>query len=131
MNEHKMSLPKDEIQKIRTPFAKIIIEDYKGKQYYNILWFDPIDRQHHIGYGSYSLDLVRKWLLEFFEIVEEKRMTNGDRIRAMSDEELAYWFEWRSLCGHIQIEHEELCDVRGVCGGCVLNWLNQPAEVEE
>lgn len=55
-----------------------------------------------------------------------KHQTNGDRIRAMSDEELAYWFEWRSLCGHIQIEHEELCDARGVCGGCVLNWLKQP-----
>lgn len=55
--------------------------------------------------------------------------TNGDRIRAMSDEELAYWFEWRSLCGHIQIEHEELCATRGACGGCVLNWLKQPAEV--
>lgn len=61
----------------------------------------------------------------------KKPMTNGDRIRAMTDEELAYWFEWRSLCGHIQIEHEELCDSRGICGGCVLNWLKQPAEVEE
>jgi hypothetical protein len=56
-------------------------------------------------------------------------MTNGDRIRAMSDEELADFLGWRSLCGHIQIDHYEVCETRGVCGGCVLNWLKQPAEV--
>lgn len=65
------------------------------------------------------------------ELIDDKKpLTNGDRIRAMTDEELAYWFEWRSLCGHIQIGHEELCYTRGVCGGCVLNWLKQPCEVE-
>jgi hypothetical protein len=58
-------------------------------------------------------------------------MTNGDRIRAMSDEELADFLGWRSLCGHIQIDHYEVCETRGVCGGCVLNWLKQTVRVEK
>lgn len=49
-------------------------------------------------------------------------MTNGDRIRAMSDEELA---EFNSFCQHI----DEECTMKG-CIACVLEWLKQPAEVE-
>ena len=58
-------------------------------------------------------------------------MTNGDRIRSMSDEELAELLGWHGLCEHIQNNYYEVCETRGVCGGCVLNWLKQPAEVEE
>ena len=43
-----------------------------------------------------------------------KSVTNGDRIRAMSDEELAKWLEYEGgACAE-------------VCGW--LNWLQQPAE---
>ena len=46
-----------------------------------------------------------------------KPMTNADRIRAMSDEELAKWLEYEGggACAE-------------VCGW--LNWLQQPAEEE-
>ena len=53
-------------------------------------------------------------------------LTNADRIRAMSDEELAKFL------------HEPFCDKRtleectisycGVCDQCVLDWLQQPCE---
>ena len=58
--------------------------------------------------------------------VEPKPITNADRIRAMSDEELAKFL------------HEPFCDKRthdectisycGVCDQCVLDWLQQPCE---
>ena len=57
---------------------------------------------------------------------EHNKKTNADRIRAMSDEELAKFL------------HEPFCDKRtheectisycGVCDQCVLDWLQQPAE---
>lgn len=53
---------------------------------------------------------------------EKKPMTNGDRIRAMSDEELA---EFNNFCPHINEE----CTMKG-CNACILDWLKQPAEVE-
>lgn len=56
------------------------------------------------------------------------QLTNGDRLRSMSDEELAAFTQ------------EPFCDKRttkeckitysGVCYQCVLDWLKQPAEVE-
>lgn len=57
-----------------------------------------------------------------------KPMSNGDRIRAMTDEELAELLEWYGLCEHIKDNYYEICETRGACGGCVLNWLKQPAE---
>lgn len=56
--------------------------------------------------------------------------TNGDRIRAMTDEELAGFFGVQSVCGYIQDNYYELCETRGVCNGCILHWLKQPCEVD-
>ena len=57
--------------KIKTHFAKIIISGTPEKPYYNILYFDYSDEQYHIGFGSYNLEYVFKWLAEEFEVVDE------------------------------------------------------------
>ena len=54
--------------------------------------------------------------------------TNADRIRAMSDEELADMFGHHYLCGIIQDRFPEHCHQRVECGNCILEWLKQPAE---
>ena len=53
-------------------------------------------------------------------------ITNSDRIRAMSDEELARFFigDSPNFC------HAGLCLDGETCIGCFLNWLQQPAEGE-
>ena len=52
-------------------------------------------------------------------------MTNADKIRAMSDEELAKWFLIAGIC----IRDFENCQCDGVsCRQCRLNWLQQSAE---
>ena len=62
--------PDDCIKKVKrkTNFAKIIVSGTVEKPYYEIMWFDYMDRQHHIGYGSYSLNFVFQWLAECFEV---------------------------------------------------------------
>lgn len=65
-----------------------------------------------------------------YELDETKPMTNGDRIRAMTDEELAYNFEYSTICGRIQNSNPEWCGTNGECRNCVLRWLKQPAEVD-
>lgn len=55
--------------KIKTHFARIIVNS-SGKPYYTILYFDPEDEILHIGFGSYELAYVRKWLEEEFEVDE-------------------------------------------------------------
>lgn len=54
--------------KIKTNFAKIFVSGTPGRPYFNILYFDPADQDYHIGFGSYCLEYVFKWLSEEFEI---------------------------------------------------------------
>ena len=56
--------------KIKTPFAKIIVGGTPEKPCYDILYFDPTDEKCHIGFGSYRLDYVFRWLAEEFEVTE-------------------------------------------------------------
>lgn len=61
-----------------------------------------------------------------------KPMTNGDRIRAMSDEEMAVWLNsFGTICA-ICSENTFVCDDETIaCGRCnvgITNWLKQPAE---
>ena len=79
-----------ETEKIRTHHAKIVVECTTGKPYYSIEWFDAAKQEYYVGYSSYVIDNVLGWLKEYFEIVEAPK-TNADRIRAMTDEELAHF----------------------------------------
>lgn len=60
---------------------------------------------------------------------EEKRkpkpLTNGDRIRAMSNEELA----GLNICPN-DLDYNFVCNFRKPCGKCLLDWLNSPADSE-
>lgn len=56
-------------EKIRTPFAHIIVSGAAEKPYYDILYLDTTDGCFHIGFGSYCLEYVRKWLEVAFEVI--------------------------------------------------------------
>ena len=56
--------------KIKTPFAKLVVSGSKKNPYYEIMYLDPNDLQIHIGYGSCHVKFVFEWLEEYFEIDE-------------------------------------------------------------
>ena len=58
--------------KIKTHFAQIIVGGTCEKPCYNIMYFDPTDREYHIGFGSFCLEYVFKWLEDEFEIIDEQ-----------------------------------------------------------
>ena len=61
--------------------------------------------------------------------VTEYRMTNADRIRAMSDEELCEFlsqYVFHKMCE----EGCDACTYNGDCDKRLLEWLKQPAEEE-
>ena len=60
------------------------------------------------------------------EFFHHKRKTNADRIRAMSDEELAELVGRNSLCEHLQ--EISWCKKRSVCTACIIDWLKSPVE---
>ena len=63
--------------------------------------------------------------------METKPITNADRIRAMTDEELAKFFTVRPvLCERCFFKRRCSKDPTGVCYECAKNWLRSSAESE-
>jgi hypothetical protein len=81
---------------------------------------------------SYSASCVECGLLR----KNYKPMTNANRIRAMSDEELAQWIEnirmccANDLCGRI-CPLAEVCYANAEAPKETIDWLKAPAEVDE
>ncbi len=101
------------IKEKRVTDLSIIMEMIDGKPYYSVQYRNVGENGYNIGYSSYDLKTVLEFINEYFEIVENDKQTNADRIRNMSDEELAEflavhdlalsgndlpmltdWFEW-------------------------------------
>ena len=57
------------VEKIKTPFAKIIVDGPAERPYYSIMWLDATNKGYNVGYSSYCLDYVFKWLEVVFENV--------------------------------------------------------------
>src|SRR5699024_9367827 len=83
-------------KKHKVKSAEIVVRKIDEKPYYEIKYFDLSDNEYCIGYGSYKLEYVFKWLEQCFEIVEKH--TNADKIRNMTDEELAKFLSEFSAC---------------------------------
>lgn len=73
-----------------------------------------------------ALDMAVKALKDVTDKNVEK-MTNADRIRAMSDEELANIIE----CPYGNPYFDEHLPCKGSCHDCLLIWLQQPAEEDD
>lgn len=77
------------VEKNKVTSLEIIVRMIGGKPYYEVKYREFGKKDYFIGYSSYSLKTVLGFIDEYFEIVESKEQTNADRIRNMSDEELA------------------------------------------
>ena len=151
MSEDMMNANQGEAVKIKTHFAKIIVEGTAETPYYSILYYDPTEGKYYNGYGSYFIENVFGWLSECFEI-DESTYTNADRIRSMSDEELAQFiFSMVDDCSTHDVgcygcinygtHHSDPAN-KGThlyeCEGCpneavgldIAKWLKQPVEGE-
>ena len=60
-------------------------------------------------------------------IPDRKVPTNADKIRSMSDEELAEWINSKDTCEQYVYEPENTC-MKEPCINSILNWLQTKAE---
>ena len=58
---------------------------------------------------------------------EKKPKTNADRIRALSDEELAKFMDERNACLRPNLRTEAECEQYEDCEQCWRDWLKQEA----
>jgi hypothetical protein len=110
---------------------EIIVRMIDNKPYYEIKYKKVGEDYYHVGYSSYNLDNVLKWRDECFELVYVKA-TNADRIRNMSDEELACLIEKIKMCGGLIETERSSYECKGCkdgyCDDNVRQWLQSEAE---
>ena len=134
MNEKTLQSEYDNYKKKhKVKSAEIVVRKIDEKPYYEIKYFDLSDNEYHIGYGSYKLEYVFEWLEQCFEIVEKN--TNADKIRNMTDEELAKFlseFSACKVCEHYNKEADRcyvdsgfVC-VKEYAKAIIGDWLKQP-----
>ena len=70
----------------------------------------------------------KEQMARYIEEHQPKSMTNGDRIRAMTDEELAKFIPNWSYTDACKCVEKPYVDCNNECEKCVSEWLQQPAE---
>ncbi len=93
--------------KMKTHFAKIFVGGTAEKPCYNIIYFDPTDREYHIGFSSFTLAFVFKWLAEEFEIVDEQPTV--DAVEVVRCKDCKHWHEETGWCN----EHSHFIGAEG------------------
>jgi hypothetical protein len=84
-----------ETAKIKTHFAKIIVEGTAKHPYYGILFFNPTDGEYHVGFGSYYIGNVFQWLSECFEIEDAPTV---DAVEVVRCKDCKHWS--MGYCNH-------------------------------
>ena len=138
--EAMMENDNQKMEKIKTPFAKMIVDGSREKPYFSILYFDPADKDFHIGYSSYYLDYVFNWLNENFEIVEDgnfaltalrpvsreqvEKVWRGEWI-GMTDDDGCTWYE----CSRCEHDLDSLEDPNHFCPACGAPMTDEAVEM--
>jgi hypothetical protein len=119
------------INKAKVNSLEIITRMLDDKPYYELKYRQVGKKDYSIGYSSYDLKTVLSDINTYFEIVENNdKHTNADRIRNMSDEELAEF----NLCPHMvnwKKGNYDTCvhpNDKDACKKCMLEWLQSEAE---
>lgn len=115
------------MNKARVNSLEIIARMLDDKPYYELKYRQVGKKDYSIGYSSYDLKTVLGCIDEYFEIVESDKQTNADRIRNMSDKELAEWINTKNTCEQCDCEPESLC-MKVPCTNGILKWLQSEAE---
>ena len=120
---------KENANMVKVNGLEIIVRMIENKPYYELKYRQVGEKDYSIGYSSYDLKIVLGYIDTYFEIVESDSRTNADRIRNMSDEELAEFIEQISTDSMETIsfgtkEYKEIWERKETA----LEWLQSEAE---
>lgn len=110
-------------ERIKVSDLEIIVTMMDKDPYYEIKYKKIGENHYNVGYSSYKLENVLAWRNECFEIMTSPH-TNADRIRSMTDEELA------GLLKEVKEDYQWANPDYPDCEDCGewLNWLQLEAE---
>ena len=112
---------------VKVDSLEIIVRMIDDKPYYEVKYKEVGEDDYCIGYSSYDLKIILGYIDTYFEIVENDRQTNADRIRNMSDEELLDF-----ICSIETYGEGSVMAIKGGAAMCsvteVEEWLQSEAE---
>ena len=120
------------MNKVKVNNLEIIVLMINNMPYYKVKYREIDKKDYSIGCSSFNLKTVLEFIDEHFEIVKSNKYTNADRIRNMSDEELA-----EIITGRLNFDCADYCDsfTQGCAFSCnkkdreiALKWLKSEAE---
>lgn len=114
--------------KIKVNSLEIIVRKIVDKHYYELKYREIDKKDYFIGYSSYDLKIVLDYIDTYFEIVRSDKQTNADRIRNMTDEELAEWIHTKTMCNQCICESDSCLCMKKPCTNGILQWLQSEAE---
>lgn len=110
------------INKARVNSLEIIARMLDDKPYYELKYRQVGKKDYSIGYSSYDLKTVLGYIDTYFEIVESDKQTHADRIRNMSDEEMA-----KRIASSPNFNCADYCDSFSAC--CAFNCNKKSREI--
>lgn len=122
---------KENANMVKVNSLEIIVRMIDSKPYYELKYRQVGKKDYSIGYSSYDLKTVLGYINTFFEIAESEKQTHADKIRNMSDEELA---EFLDIVGEDGISSQyadvpcDCCCEKTECSKCWKDWLKSEAE---
>lgn len=118
------------INKAKVDSLEIIARTIGDKSYYELKYRLVGKKEYFTGYSSFDLKIVLGCIDRCFEIVKSDKQTNADRIRNMSDEELAEYLPCPHGVNWEKGNYDTCTHPNGKegCRKCMLNWLQSEAE---
>lgn len=118
------------VEKNKVTSLEIIVRMMGDKPYYELKYREVGKEYYSVGYSSYDLKIVLDYIATYFEIAESKEQTNADRIRNMSDEELAEFMSENTSCYYCKVQCEDRPNspTESSCNFRWLDWLQSEAE---
>ena len=117
------------INKAKVNSLEIITRMLDDKPYYELKYRQVGKKDYSIGYSSYDLKVVLSYINTYFEIVENNdKHTNADKIRNMSDGELAMFIGNLAECTSCDLQCSESTTTIDECCRKHLEWLQSEVE---
>lgn len=114
VNKRDFDIRIENINKIKVNSLEIIVRMIDNNPYYEVKYREIAKKDYSIGYSSYDLKIVLDYINTYFEIMESDRSTNANKIRNMSDKELAEFlcrvksdYQWTEHKFPSEEEHSE------------------------
>lgn len=85
--------------KIKVASADIIVHKIDGKPYYEIKYYDISNNEYHIGFGSYNLNFVFKYLEDCFDVIEDGqlKLMSDTRMLSIKKEQSSFESDMESI----------------------------------